>query len=1280
MLYGALPPSLDRKTLPTGEQVAPMPEPEVELDNQPQEVVDDTQYEWLEVINEETGQILEFEFPKGENPTDEELDDIFNSPEARNAPETPEMYEIRQRKRNLQTPTENILEDISRATRMFGQAAIGIKEMAKGAARELPTALKEHFKHKGMRDLKRDPSVLGLTQEDVAQYEGGQGLSKLEKSIIESGAQNIEDYARIASGAVTQIKELAKYGTHYWSGPKLEEEIQAESERLRSRRWKEKAQQQYGLIFKPEEVYENLKNASSLLTDPGNLVVVSGPGKLAKTGMSIAARKSAYLPRMAAAIPKYSGKSSSWVLESKPIKYLAGKTTEVGKRQGAWQGATVGGTIGATIGGGWGAIVGGQIGAALGHLGGKAVPEFMYSAAKRAARTTEKLGENANQIFKMMTDPGTSKRFFLRVASNPEINPKIRGLAKKAYDMGGTKFGDYAFDTIADGIEIGALNAALEYAATGDVGEAGGAAATGLLGPVTAAFSGSKGGLGSGAGSKRQKNTIAQFIEEGLEKDQVKAFKKLPPEAQIQFASAKLAGNNFKLKILSNQEMVDMFGDKVEAAYDRLDNRTVYINGETATTKKVDELVGNNAHEIGHAAFDSMLNSPEGDNIIAALRLGTTGNKEVVLRDGTKIKGLSNEAVDYISGYNDALGGDVIRTYDDFLHEYSAEHYRLMFEKNPDIFESLDDTGLEFFSSAIRRTLEENGFIKQNGDEIKGAAQRLKRNPEIKKLINNWHQVKKIQDHRAKEEMNNELGYRKITPNEVSKIKTANPNMSIVSHKNAQGENMVGIVPDKKVKKASIKNLKDIAETGGVVPFDLKNKEGNYGIILDRRFIQNLIMSQKGKIEDLSDQLEKYLTTLDNWENSTQMNKLANITMQYIGEDGKLTGFAANRIVAPFGIKLVQKKGGAIGVSLQFTDMHYLRENARLARRDMPEKYLNKDGSLMTVDEIIDDLNTYARDMYKKDSAMPERYKVLYGIKGPDKYVIPIKDTDLKKWAERQMKERTQSKTGYKQREGNARPTGEGNPYNTFKSTYIDGLVGIESIDVPSPSIAYNITKAKFMPKKKISNEVIPKEEGGDMPPATWDYLFANGYNPEDAKGTQITTTKGTYEKIGEKFINKNERILDFSAGLGHGTKALKDKGYNIDGYEPFSQPEKRVIDPDFENVNDIPSNSYDKIINNAVLNVVPEQTRVDILKGIYRVLDNKGEAFVNVMGWNSIKKTLNNPKTKLVGPREVITGKGTFQKGYKQSDFIEFVQKILPEAEVKKGVAGDANVIIKKP
>jgi hypothetical protein len=208
---------------------------------------------------------------------------------------------------------------------------------------------------------------------------------------------------------------------------------------------------------------------------------------------------------------------------------------------------------------------------------------------------------------------------------------------------------------------------------------------------------------------------------------------------------------------------------------------------------------------------------------------------------------------------------------------------------------------------------------------------------------------------------------------------------------------------------------------------------------------------------------------------------------------------------------------------------------------------------------------------------------------------------------------------------------------------------------------------------------IVPAEEGGNLPFSTWESLSNQGYNPDASEKTQITTTKATYLKIAQSEFKSGEKILDFAAGRGAGTQLLRESGYDIEGYEPFSNEDTRVITPEYQDVANVPDAEYDVIVNNAVLNVVPHGTAVEILGDIYSKLKVGGRAYVNVMGWSNIKPRLNNPKTKLVGNRELLTQKGTFQKGYTKDTLRALIQSVLPQASVTPTKYGDIGFEITK-
>ena len=229
----------------------------------------------------------------------------------------------------------------------------------------------------------------------------------------------------------------------------------------------------------------------------------------------------------------------------------------------------------------------------------------------------------------------------------------------------------------------------------------------------------------------------------------------------------------------------------------------------------------------------------------------------------------------------------------------------------------------------------------------------------------------------------------------------------------------------------------------------------------------------------------------------------------------------------------------------------------------------------------------------------------------------------------------------------------------------------------------------RYMPEgdRKVIDPSVPEKEGGSMPPSTWRSLSKVGYSPEASEKTQIATTAPTYETIVKANAVKGMEVLDFSAGRGIGTKAMraigKKVGFNVEGYEPFSNQKTRVVAPEYEgenSIDQIPDNSKDIIVNNAVLNVVPEDTGRQVVNQIYSKLKPGGSAFINVMGWSNIKNRLDNPKTQLVGPREVVTQKGTFQKGYTAQSLRALIEQELPDAKVVRTSHGDIGFKVTKP
>lgn len=148
---------------------------------------------------------------------------------------------------------------------------------------------------------------------------------------------------------------------------------------------------------------------------------------------------------------------------------------------------------------------------------------------------------------------------------------------------------------------------------------------------------------------------------------------------------------------------------------------------------------------------------------------------------------------------------------------------------------------------------------------------------------------------------------------------------------------------------------------------------------------------------------------------------------------------------------------------------------------------------------------------------------------------------------------------------------------------------------------------------------------------------------------TQIASTVATYKKIKPQ-LNQG-KTMDFGAGKNISGKA----NIKSDTYEPF--PEKG-FDPTFNDASAIPDNSYDNVINNAVLNVVPQDIRDGIVKDIGRILKPGGKGFINVRGKDvfEAKHTLINKENAEV----IVDSTGAYQKGFTDNELVDYLEDVL--------------------
>tara|TARA_Y100000401_G_scaffold55598_1_gene43907 strand:- start:535 stop:1452 length:918 start_codon:yes stop_codon:yes gene_type:complete len=179
---------------------------------------------------------------------------------------------------------------------------------------------------------------------------------------------------------------------------------------------------------------------------------------------------------------------------------------------------------------------------------------------------------------------------------------------------------------------------------------------------------------------------------------------------------------------------------------------------------------------------------------------------------------------------------------------------------------------------------------------------------------------------------------------------------------------------------------------------------------------------------------------------------------------------------------------------------------------------------------------------------------------------------------------------------------------------------------------------------------------------------------PEATKETQRPNTLATYKNVNEKYFkNIKGKTLDFGAGLGLGSKELK-----ADAFEPFP---REGFKPKYTEIDQIPSNSYSKVANLNVLNVVPKNVRDEIVLNIGRVLKPKGTAIISTRGISDVL----GAKTGTPGKEDasIILPDGGYQKGFSQPELKKYIEETLGQEnfniETVSGIGKAAVKITKK-
>ena len=190
---------------------------------------------------------------------------------------------------------------------------------------------------------------------------------------------------------------------------------------------------------------------------------------------------------------------------------------------------------------------------------------------------------------------------------------------------------------------------------------------------------------------------------------------------------------------------------------------------------------------------------------------------------------------------------------------------------------------------------------------------------------------------------------------------------------------------------------------------------------------------------------------------------------------------------------------------------------------------------------------------------------------------------------------------------------------------------------------------------------------------------------------TQVEGTRKTYNKVGtwiENNLGKDVSILDASSGMGYGTLDLRERGFNIEDVEPYQSEERKQSNPATYSSYDAIGKEYDYIISNAVLNVIPDDWRANVLHDMAKHLKAGGKMFINTRKAGEEKHI--KDKIELDSPQEVLVKRNgkiaSYQRFFTPSELKAWVESELGDGysvevanEKNSGTKGLAAVVVTK-
>ena len=262
------------------------------------------------------------------------------------------------------------------------------------------------------------------------------------KSLAEGGARGTRDLWEMVKGIGGEIGDWGRGREDH-----INREYQRYLDSLEYQRVRDA-----GILFDQDEVFEDYTEATSLILDPSNFIPFSAPGKVAakvaRKGVKTTAKAGAKVAGGVRKVGEVVAEKASL-----PRKKFADFLNDVARMHPtSAEGASVAGTLAAAVSS---VPLVSPVGKAL--LG-----------AEAAGIGAKVGGEMAEGVLNALASDNVAKRFLTRIAESPDVPMTARRLANFARKNGGQWALDKAYNTILAGVEIGTINGALQWAATGD--------------------------------------------------------------------------------------------------------------------------------------------------------------------------------------------------------------------------------------------------------------------------------------------------------------------------------------------------------------------------------------------------------------------------------------------------------------------------------------------------------------------------------------------------------------------------------------------------------------------------------------------------------------------------------------------------------------------------------------------------------------------------------------------------------------------------------------------